>query len=211
MKSESIVFGIACFCFGLIVGWVIATQQGAGRPASATAAVSQSAAPAQAGDGAAPAPSGSNQQPIPLNANQVRALTTQANDHPDDIAARVELGNLYFDAQQYQDAIRWYQEALALNPRDVNVSTDLGVSYYYTNQPDKALAQFQHSLSIDPKHLKTLLNVGIVRAFGKQDMAGAAKAWQHLVDIAPDSPEGQAAKQALEGMKSAHPGTNPGS
>jgi Tfp pilus assembly protein PilF len=210
MKSESIVFGIACFCFGLIAGWVIATQQGAGRAVPAAAGVSQSA-PAQADAGAPPAPSGNSRQPIPLNANQVRALTTEASDNPDDIAARVQLGNLYFDAQQYQDAIRWYQEALALNPRDVNVSTDLGVSYYYTDQPDKALAQFQHSLSIDPKHLKTLLNVGIVRAFGKQDMAGAAKAWQHLVDLAPNSPEGQAAKQALEGMKSAHPGTNPGS
>jgi cytochrome c-type biogenesis protein CcmH/NrfG len=207
MKSESIVFGIACFCFGLIVGWVIATQRGAGAPASAVV----SSAPAQAGETATPAPSGTNRQPIPLNANQVRALTTEANDNPDDIAARVQLGNLYFDAQQYQDAIRWYQEALKLNPRDVNVSTDLGVSYYYTDQPDKALAQFQHSLSIDPKHLKTLLNVGIVRAFGKQDMAGAAEAWQHLIDLAPNSPEGQAARQALDSMKSAHPGTNPGS
>ena len=61
-------------------------------------------------------------------------------------------------------------EALKLNPNDVNVSTDLGVSYYYTNQPDKALAQFDHSLKLDPKHAKTLLNVGIVKAFGKQDL-----------------------------------------
>ncbi|HEY7788922.1 MAG TPA: tetratricopeptide repeat protein [Vicinamibacterales bacterium] len=211
MKSESIVFGIACFCFGLIVGWVIATQQGAGHPVTAAAAVSQAAPSGAADQSAPPAPSGNSQQPVPLNTSQVQALTTQAADHPDDVAARIQLANMYFDAQQYQDAIRWYKEALALNPRDVNVSTDLGVSYYYVNQPDEALKQFQHSLSIDPKHLKTLLNVGIVRAFGKQDMAGAAKAWQQLIAIAPDSPEGQAAKQALDGMRSAHPGTNPGS
>jgi hypothetical protein len=37
------------------------------------------------------------------------------------------------------------------------------------------LKQFDHSLSIDPKHVKTLLNVGIVRAFGKQDLAGAGR------------------------------------
>ncbi len=70
------------------------------------------------------------------------------------------------------------------------MSTDLGVAYYYTNQPDRALAQFDKSLAIDPKHIKTLLNVGIVRAFGKQDLAGAGKAWQQVVDLAPDSPEG---------------------
>jgi tetratricopeptide (TPR) repeat protein len=89
----------------------------------------------------------------------------------------------------------------------VNVSTDLGVSFYYTNQPDKALAQFERSLAIDPKHAKTLLNVGIVRAFGKQDLEGASKAWQEVLRLAPDSPEAQAAKRALDSLKSAHPGT----
>ena len=73
-------------------------------------------------------------------------------------------------------------------PSDVNASTDLGISYYYTNQPDRALAQFDHSLAIDPKHAKTLLNIGIVRAFGKQDLDGAAKAWQQVLDVAPGSP-----------------------
>ena len=63
-----------------------------------------------------------------------------------------------------------YAEALALNPKDVNVSTDLGVSYYYNKQIDLALKQFEHSLKIDPKHTKTMLNIGIVRAFGKQDL-----------------------------------------
>src|SRR5436190_140499 len=80
----------------------------------------------------------------------------------------------------------WYSEALKLAPRDVDVSTDLGVCYYYTNQPDKALAQFDKSLAIDPKHAKTLLNVGIVRAFGKQDLDGASQAWQQVIKLAPD-------------------------
>ena len=96
--------------------------------------------------------------------------------------------------------------ALKLAPNDVNVSTDLGVSYYYTNQADKALEQFSHSLKIDPKHAKTLLNVGIVRAFGKQDLEGAQEAWQQVIQNAPESPEGQAAKRLLDSLKSAHPG-----
>ncbi len=87
----------------------------------------------------------------------------------------MQLGNLYFDAERYDEAIKWYGDALKLAPNDVNVSTDLGVSYYYTNQPDKALEQFDHSLKLDPKHAKTLLNVGIVKAFGKQDLDGAER------------------------------------
>ena len=113
---------------------------------------------------------------------------------------------MFFDGEQYPQAITWYEQALALNPRDANVSTDLGVAYYYTNQPDRALTQFEQSLAVDPRHIKTLLNIGIVRAFGKQDLAGAGKAWQQVVDLAPESPEGLAAKKGLEGIRSAQSG-----
>ena len=108
------------------------------------------------------------------------------------------------------DAIKWYEKALALDPTNPDVSTDLGVSYYYTNQPDKALAQFQHSLEIDPKHTKTMLNQGIVLAFGKQDLGGADKAWQRVVELAPDSPEGQAAKRALDSHEGCSPNLDAG-
>ena len=66
--------------------------------------------------------------------------------------------------------------------------------------------RFDKSLKLDPKHAKTLLNVGIVKAFGKQDLQGATEAWQQVLEIAPDTPEAQAAKRALDSLQSAHPG-----
>jgi len=176
MRADAIVFGIAGSLFGLIIGWVLGTQNATG-----TARV---AAPAQ-----------------------VQALQAVAEKDPKNIESRVQLGNMFFDAEQYPQSIAWYEQAIALNPSDTNVSTDLGVAYYYTNQPDRALAQFDKSLANDPKHIKTLLNVGIVRAFGKNDLAGAAKAWEEVVAISPDSPEGQAAKKGLEGVKNTGAGT----
>jgi cytochrome c-type biogenesis protein CcmH/NrfG len=142
---------------------------------------------------------------VPVDQARVKALESVAAQNAKDPQPRVQLANMYFDAEQFPDAIKWYEQAIALNPKDANVSTDLGVAYYYTNQPDRALRQFDHSLSVDPKHIKTLLNVGIVRAFGKQDLQGAAQAWQRVVEIDPNSPEGQAAKKGLDGIKSAHP------
>lgn len=194
MKPESIAFGVAGIVFGLIAGWIIGSQQASMRPGAAvtTAAPAASAAPA------APAPA-------LLDENRVKALTSVAAQQPTNPTPRIELGNLYFDSERYTDAIQWYAEALKLAPKDVNVSTDLGVSYYYTNQPDLALAQFDESLKIDPSHTKTLLNQGIVRAFGKQDLAGAEESWQRVLQLSPTSAEGEAAKRALDSLRSAHP------
>jgi cytochrome c-type biogenesis protein CcmH/NrfG len=196
MRADAIVFGIAGTLFGLIIGWVLGSQQTA-RTVRQAAPVAQ-AAPAQTQQQSAP-------QPVPIDPARVKALENVAAQNARDAQPRVQLGNMYFDAEQFADAIKWYEQAIALDPKDPNVSTDLGVAYYYMNQPDRALRQFDHSLSIDPKHIKTLLNVGIVRAFGKQDLQGAAQAWQRVVDIDPNSPEGQAARKGLDGIKSAHP------
>ena len=198
MKSENIVFAVAGVMFGLIAGWIIGAQQ-ATPHAPAAVPTSTAAAPPTSGASAGRA--------AVLDESQVQALKNVADRETSNPAPRAQLANLYFDAERYDDAIKWYEQALALAPNDPNVSTDLGVCYYYTNQPDKALVQFAHSLQIDPKHTKTLLNVGIVKAFGKQDLEGAAQAWQQVIQLAPDSPEGQAAKRALDSMRSAHPGT----
>src|SRR5688572_7157103 len=196
MRADAIVFGIAGTLFGLIIGWVLGSQQ-AGRTARVAAPAAQ-AAPASQQPPASP-------QPVVLDQERVKALEAAAAQNAKDSQPRVQLGNMFFDAEQYSQAISWYEQAIKINPNDANVSTDLGVAYYYTNQPDRALAQFDQSLRVDPKHIKTLLNVGIVRAFGKQDLPGAAKAWQQVVDLSPNSPEGQAARKGLEGIKSAHP------
>jgi tetratricopeptide (TPR) repeat protein len=197
MKPESLVFAAAGMFFGLIAGWLIGSQQSTFRPA---------APPAQA---AAPSGAGANAPAPPrLDMEEARRLEDIARTDPSNATPRTQLGNLYFDAEKYDQAIKWYEEALKLDPTNPDVSTDLGVSYYYSNQPDRALAQFSRSLEIEPKHTKTMLNRGIVLAFGKQDLAGATKSWQQVVDLAPNSPEGQAARRALESMKSAHPDLN---
>lgn len=207
MKPQAIVFAISGMFFGLIVGWVIGTQQaGPARPGTVATQMAQSSSTAAPPAQTTQPVGGSGQAPAVLDETRVRALTAAAEQRPTDAAVRVELGNLYFDAERFSDAITWYEQALAIDSRDINASTDLGVCYYYTNQADRALEQFARSLAIDPKHTKTLLNMGIVRAFGKQDLKGAAEAWDQVIALAPDSAEGRAARQALDSMKSAHPG-----
>jgi tetratricopeptide (TPR) repeat protein len=199
MKLESVIYAISGVFFGLIVGWLIGSQQAqlAPRPRAVQQVES---APQQA----PPASDSGTPARAILDETKVQALESVAARDPKNAAARSQLGDLYYDAGKYPEAIKWYQESLSLNPKDVNVSTDLGVSYYYNKDTDRAIEQLQHSLEIDPTHAKTLLNLGVVRAFGKRDLKGATEAWQKLVEVAPQSPEGQQAKQALDSLSSAH-------
>ena len=186
------MFGVAGIFFGFLVGWIVF----AGQPATVVPPperTTQATAPPR-------------QAPPALDESRAAALKATADQNPSDAQTRVLLGNLYFDAERYDDAVRWYEAALKVDPKNVNASTDLGIAYYYSNQPDRALAQFERSLTIDPKHSKTLLNVGIVRAFAKQDLDGAAKAWQRVLDVAPDSPEASVARRGLDSLRAAHPG-----
>jgi tetratricopeptide (TPR) repeat protein len=201
VSRDALVIGVAGVFFGVLVGWIIGSQQGFERPAAAPAAA---AASSQASGGGQPAPP-------PLDETRASAMKATAQQNPTDAVTRVQLGNMYFDAGRFQEAAEWYEAALKIHPKDVNASTDLGISYYYMNQPDKALAQFDTSLAIDPAHGKTLLNVGIVRAFGKSDLKGAAEAWQKLLDVAPSSEEARAARQALDGLRANHPDLGSGS
>ena len=189
MPKESVVFGIAGVFFGLLVGWTIGSQQG--RPPAAPSAQAAPATPAQTA--------------APFDESRANALRATIEKDPKNVEVRVQLGDLYFDSERFAEASKQYEDALAINPRHVNASTDLGIAYYYMNQPDRALAQFDRSLAIDANHTKTLLNVGIVRAFGKQDLQGAATAWQRVIDIAPSSQEAGMARQALQSLRSAHP------
>ena len=196
MPKESVVFGIAGVFFGILVGWMIGSQQA--RPPAAT-----TTAPAAAAQQAQTAP--------PFDESRARTLEATIAKNGSDVESRVQLGDLYFDAERFADATKWYEDALKIDPKHVNASTDLGIAYYYMNQPDRALQQFERSLAIDAKHTKTLLNIGIVRAFGKQDLEGAAKAWQQVIDISPSSQEAAMARQALQGLRSAHPQGAPSS
>ena len=195
VNRDALIFAVSGTFFGLLVGWILGSQA-PGRTAPA-AAPQANAAAAQ--------PPGGQPAPPPLDVQRAADLERQAKSQPTDAAVRIALGNLYYDAERFELAVPWYEAALKIDPKNVNVSTDLAICYYYTNDADRALRQLDHSLSVDGGHLKTLLNQGIIRAFGKQDLAGAAQSWQRVVDLAPSSEEARRAQQGLDGLRSAHP------
>ena len=197
MKPESIVLTVAGMCFGVIVGWILANLEANRTPV----VVPQAQAPAQ--------PGAERQAPV-LDEARVQSLTTILKNDPTNAGAAVQLGTTYFDAERFEEATKWYQEGLRLDPKNADASTQLGMTYFFTKGPDQALEQFERSLKINPSHPRTLLSKGIVLWRGKQDLKGAEAVWQKLVELAPDSPEAQAARQGLQAIAGGGP-QSPGS
>lgn len=167
-----IVYAVAMVMFGGLAGYIIAVQNGHTAPS----AVAMATAPPQAAS-------------VPtVDEAELRAYQDILARDPKNAAAAVKAGNLLYDAQRYVEAIGFYQQAFALNPSDINVSTDLGTALWYAGRADEALAQYQKSLAINATHAQTLFNVGIVRAEGKRDYAGAVAAWDTLLKTNPDYP-----------------------
>ena len=189
-RTESLPLVVSLVLAGGLMGWIVWSQRPEPPVAvTRTPPVQTPAAP----------------EVPPVDEARAAELRAAAEGAPDDVQVRVDLGNVYFDAHRFEEAVPWFEAALALSPEAIDVSTDLGVAYYYLDDTERALAQFARSLEVDPTHAKTILNVGIVRAFGNQDLEGALEAWDEVLRVAPGSPEALAAAEALERLRSAHP------
>lgn len=186
-SSLAIVSGVAGILFGIIVGYLIAAQQYA--PSTAGGAVMPVAQ-------AAPAPAA----PI-VNEQELQAYRDILKGDPKNIRAATELGNRLYDAGRWSEAAIYYEQAFALDPKNINVSTDLATAIWYSGKPDEALAQFEKSLALNPGHPQTLFNVGIVRAEGKNDHAGAVRAWEKLLELNPSYPEASRVRELIEGSR----------
>jgi cytochrome c-type biogenesis protein CcmH/NrfG len=118
-------------------------------------------------------------------AKRILALEKEVAANPNNADAWTQLGNLYFDTNNFESAIRSYKKSLALKPNNANIQTDLGVMYRRAGQPQEAIKAFEKAVQIDPKHEIARFNTGIVFLHDLNDREGALKAWQDLVDINP--------------------------
>jgi len=151
-----------------------------------------------------PAPSSSADlgipAPPPLDVNRVKQLEDAIKKDPKDFDALTELGFLYFEQQQFDQAVAWYTKALQIKP-DVAVQTDLGTSLYNLGRIDEAIAEFRKSLAVDPTQAQALFNLGVVLMEKKNDKQGAIELFQKLVDSHPELPDIDIVRQQIETLK----------
>jgi cytochrome c-type biogenesis protein CcmH/NrfG len=92
---------------------------------------------------------------------------------------------MYMDAQRWDEAIRWYGEALRIRPDHPDVRTDMGACYVHSGRPAEGLAEFDTVLSKDPDHRNARFNRGVALLnLGRQ--GDAADTWEELLRRHPN-------------------------
>jgi len=114
-------------------------------------------------------------------------LEAEVTANPDNSQAWKQLGNLYYDHNLPEKAIRAYTKTLELQPGNANILTDLGVMYRRVKQPEKAVESFNKAIQIDPSHEPARFNKGIVLLYDMNKPEEAIAAWEDLLKINPQA------------------------
>ena len=199
MKKETFILVVVIvFIVGFITGATVAILKTKGGERVASVQKPQVQKPPMAPMAPmAPAPG-----PDPVEAaSKIQTMKDIIKKDPKNLAALVELGNLYFDTNQAKEAIEVYRQYLAIKPDNSDVRTDLGIMYRKIGEFDKGIEEFRRAAQSDPKHVNSRYNIGIVLLHDKGDIKGAIKAWEDYLKVDPNSERGQRIKSQLEKMR----------
>jgi len=203
MKREPMVFAVAGMIFGFVLGYMVASWDGPrAAPAAASAPGASSSVAGMAASGSA-APRGAGApgaSPSPIDPNELKALESLAARDPKSLSARIELGNLLMDHGRFDEAARWYREALKLAPDQPDVIVDLGACLVNGGKAAEGLAEFEKALKRDPNHKKALFNKGIALMETGQPKEAVA-VWEGLLKRFPDDPQLQGLRQQIERIR----------
>ena len=183
--TQAYVLAIICLVIGVAIGYLVrgsATTSGTSTEAVAATVPAGMGGPVPNMGGAPPTP----EQMKHMAEKQAEPLLAQLKSEPENADLLYKIGNVYYDAQQYPEAVKYYEDSLKVNPKAVDVRTDMATAYHYMGQTDRALEEFGMVLKTDSKHANALFNQGMVLWQDKMDLKGAIASWKQLLATNPD-------------------------
>jgi Flp pilus assembly protein TadD len=173
---------------------------GAALGPSATQGDANIAAPAGPNDvgGGTPVQAAAGAPPPPV-ARLLVELRDRLQRNPRDSSALESLGSMYFEAGKYDQAIPYFERAIAVNPNDPAVRTDYAAALHGIGQDRRSLAELQTVLAKRPGYSDALYDEGVVQhAVGNS--AGAVTAFKQFLRIAPSDQRAGDARAALHDL-----------
>lgn len=109
----------------------------------------------------------------------------RVEDHPRDLAARLDLGQRYLDAGRADDALEQYRAALEIDPDSPEAHAQIGLVLFANGRPEDALASVDTALARAPDYPEALFYRGVILLNGLDRPARAVAALERYLDVAP--------------------------
>ena len=145
-------------------------------------------------------PSQNDQQQV----NRILALEQEVTADPENVDAMIELGDIYFDSNRYEEAISTFIKAEQLAPTNFHILNDLGILYMRTDNFETALEKFDAVLKVAPNHSHSLYYVGLIHRI-KGDTDKALQAFEQVLSLNPDPQLAEAVRQEIATLKDQTP------
>jgi tetratricopeptide (TPR) repeat protein len=121
----------------------------------------------------------------------------RVRDHPNDLAARLDLAHRYLDANRVEEALEEYAVALELDPDDAEAHAHIGLILYASHQPEEALASVDRALETAPGYPEALFIRGAILLRGLDRPEEAIEAFEAYLAAAPFGQERGTAQQLI--------------
>ncbi len=132
---------------------------------------------------------------------QVAVLMKKISTNPKDTAALTELGDLYFQAGDYNTAGGWMAKVVALRPKDVKARLALGAAQFNLGNTAAAEKEWKQVVVLDPKNVEAYYDLGFLYlSKTPSDTARAKASWSKVIEIAPKSEVAKTIATHLDGL-----------
>ena len=124
---------------------------------------------------------------------------------PDVLKGMLDAARQALFAGQYSQAIPAYQAVLKRDPNNVDAMTHLALIVAIGGHADSALETFERALKLDPNYPPAYLYRGQVLMEAKNDSAGAIRAWEKFLQLAPPGEDRDRVQKLIADAKTKSP------
>ncbi|MCU0821046.1 MAG: tetratricopeptide repeat protein [Spirochaetes bacterium] len=125
-------------------------------------------------------------------------LQEELKKNPENQKAYSYLGDILLKKGKYDEAMVLYRKSLDIDPDNAFEYFRIGQIFYYKKESGPAIENFERSYKLNPRLKFAYYHIGLAYLMLRRDKEGTIKNWQNFVDIAPDDPQAEKIKKAIE-------------
>ncbi len=121
--------------------------------------------------------------------------------NPENQPAYSYLGDIFLMKKRYDGAMELYRKSLDLNPRSAEDFFRIGQIYYYKKEAGPAVDNFKKAFALNQNIKYAHYHIGLAHLMLQRDKNATIESWETFLKIAPEDPQYEKIRRAIELLK----------